>query len=33
MSKGTVLAIDDERDLIELVRYNLVGEGFNPDYS
>jgi two-component system alkaline phosphatase synthesis response regulator PhoP len=28
MSKGIVLAIDDERDLIELVRYNLVSEGY-----
>ena len=29
MSKGTVLVIDDERDLIELVRYNLDKEGFD----
>jgi two-component system, OmpR family, alkaline phosphatase synthesis response regulator PhoP len=28
MSKGTVLVIDDEKDLIELVRYNLEKEGF-----
>jgi two-component system phosphate regulon response regulator PhoB len=28
MSKRTVLAIDDEKDLIELVRYNLEKEGF-----
>jgi two-component system phosphate regulon response regulator PhoB len=28
MSKGTVLVIDDEKDLIELVRYNLEREGF-----
>ncbi len=28
MSKGTVLVIDDEKDLIELVRYNLRSEGF-----
>jgi two-component system phosphate regulon response regulator PhoB len=28
MSKGTVLVIDDEADLIELVRYNLEKEGF-----
>ena len=28
MSKGTVLVIDDEEDLIELVRYNLEREGF-----
>jgi two-component system phosphate regulon response regulator PhoB len=28
MPKGTVLMIDDERDLIELVRYNLEKEGF-----
>jgi two-component system phosphate regulon response regulator PhoB len=29
MSKGTVLVIDDEKDLIELVRYNLDKEGFD----
>jgi two-component system, OmpR family, alkaline phosphatase synthesis response regulator PhoP len=29
MSKGIVLVIDDERDLIELVRYNLEKEGFS----
>src|SRR5262249_15027519 len=29
MSQGTVLVIDDERDLIELVRYNLEREGFD----
>jgi DNA-binding response OmpR family regulator len=29
MSKGTVLVIDDERDLIELVSYNLEREGFD----
>lgn len=29
MRKGTVLVIDDERDLIELVRYNLEKEGFD----
>ncbi len=28
MPKRTVLAIDDEKDLIELVRYNLEKEGF-----
>lgn len=28
MSKSTVLVIDDEADLIELVRYNLEKEGF-----
>ncbi|MBZ5500040.1 MAG: response regulator [Acidobacteriia bacterium] len=28
MPKKTVLAIDDEKDLIELVRYNLEKEGF-----
>jgi two-component system alkaline phosphatase synthesis response regulator PhoP len=28
MSKGIVLIIDDEEDLIELVRYNLNKEGF-----
>jgi two-component system alkaline phosphatase synthesis response regulator PhoP len=28
MSKGTILVIDDEKDLIELVRYNLRSEGF-----
>jgi two-component system, OmpR family, alkaline phosphatase synthesis response regulator PhoP len=29
MPKGTILIIDDEADLIELVRYNLVREGFS----
>lgn len=29
MSKGIVLVIDDEEDLIELVRYNLSKEGFD----
>ncbi len=29
MSKGIVLVIDDEKDLIELVRYNLEREGFS----
>ncbi len=29
MNKGTVLVIDDEKDLIELVRYNLSKEGFD----
>jgi two-component system phosphate regulon response regulator PhoB len=28
-SKGTILLIDDERDLIELVRYNVEREGFD----
>ena len=28
MPKKTVLAIDDEKDLIDLVRYNLEKEGF-----
>ena len=28
MAKGTILIIDDEEDLIELVRYNLEKEGF-----
>jgi len=28
MAKGRVLIIDDEKDLIELVRYNLEKEGF-----
>ena len=28
-SRGTILVIDDERDLIELVRYNLDKEGFD----
>ncbi len=28
MPKGVILVIDDERDLIELVRYNLEKEGF-----
>jgi len=29
MSKGTILVIDDEADLVELVRYSLVREGFH----
>jgi len=29
MSKGVILVIDDEEDLIELVRYNLEKEGFS----
>jgi two-component system alkaline phosphatase synthesis response regulator PhoP len=28
MSKKTILTIDDEKDLVELVRYNLEKEGF-----
>jgi two-component system alkaline phosphatase synthesis response regulator PhoP len=28
MAKGRILVIDDEKDLIELVRYNLEQEGF-----
>jgi two-component system phosphate regulon response regulator PhoB len=29
MNKGTVLVIDDEKDLIDLVRYNLEKEGYD----
>jgi two-component system phosphate regulon response regulator PhoB len=29
MAKGRILVIDDEKDLIELVRYNLEKEGFS----
>ncbi|MBN1567607.1 MAG: response regulator [Acidobacteria bacterium] len=29
MGKGRILVIDDEKDLIELVRYNLEKEGFS----
>jgi DNA-binding response OmpR family regulator len=29
MNKGTILVIDDEKDLIELVRYNLEREGYD----
>jgi two-component system, OmpR family, alkaline phosphatase synthesis response regulator PhoP len=29
MGKGTILVIDDERDLIDLVRYNLEKEGYD----
>ena len=29
MGAGTILVIDDEKDLIELVRYNLEKEGFD----
>jgi DNA-binding response OmpR family regulator len=28
MSSGTVLVIDDQKDLVELVRYNLEKDGF-----
>jgi two-component system phosphate regulon response regulator PhoB len=28
MSKGTILVIDDEKDLVELVRFNLQREGY-----
>src|SRR4051794_40937194 len=29
MHKGTILIIDDEKDLIELVRYNLEKDGYD----
>ncbi len=29
MKKGTILVIDDEKDLVELLRYNLEKEGFD----
>ena len=29
MNKGTILIIDDEKDLLELVRYNLEKDGFD----
>src|SRR5688572_10458800 len=29
MSKGTILVIDDEKDLVELVRSNLERDGFD----
>jgi two-component system alkaline phosphatase synthesis response regulator PhoP len=29
MAKGRILVIDDEKDLIELVRYNLENDGFS----
>jgi two-component system alkaline phosphatase synthesis response regulator PhoP len=29
MAKGTILIIDDERDLIEMVRYNLDKDGYD----
>jgi two-component system phosphate regulon response regulator PhoB len=28
MAKATILAVDDEADILELIRYNLVREGF-----
>ena len=31
MAKGRILVIDDEEDLIELVRYNLEQEGFQVE--
>ncbi len=30
MSNKTILVIDDEKDLLELVRYNLEKDGFDP---
>ena len=30
MARGTVLVIDDERDLVNLVKYNLESEGYEP---
>src|SRR6195952_5776282 len=29
MNKGTILIIDDEKDLIEMVRYNLDKDGYD----
>ena len=29
MAHTTILAVDDEEDLLELVRYNLIREGFD----
>ena len=29
MSKGTVLVVDDEEDILELIRYNLAKEGYH----
>jgi len=29
MAKGSILVVDDEQDLIELVRYNLLKDGFD----
>jgi two-component system phosphate regulon response regulator PhoB len=28
MSKGTILVVDDEEDILELIRYNLAKEGY-----
>ena len=28
MPKKTILVVDDEKDILELVRYNLVREGY-----
>jgi two-component system phosphate regulon response regulator PhoB len=28
MSKGTILVVDDEEDILELIRYNLTKEGY-----
>jgi len=33
MAKGRILVIDDEKDLIELIRYNLEKEGFQVSGS
>ena len=29
MSKQTILVVDDERDILDLIEYNLKIEGFN----
>jgi len=30
MTKGSILVVDDEEDIIELIRYNLEKEGYKP---
>ena len=29
MSKETILIVDDEEDILELIKFNLKGEGYN----
>ena len=33
MSKANILVIDDESDLVELLKYNLAKEGYNVEFS
>jgi two-component system phosphate regulon response regulator PhoB len=33
MGKARILAVDDEEDILELIRYNLTKEGYNVDLA